>query len=78
MENSATAENKLIPAAKEISQIFIYMPARNYIMAKKRLDKKGEGEVLSWEFFLKVILVISAAALLYFMMRWLGNAFLPK
>lgn len=47
-------------------------------MVKKRFSKKAQGDILSFEYIIKILLVIIVAGALYFLMRAIGNAFLPK
>lgn len=51
---------------------------RNTAMIKKRFNKKGQGAILSYRWLIKILLIIIVAGILYFMLRRIGNAFLPR
>ena len=47
-------------------------------MVKKRFNKRGQADILPFEYIITILLIIIIAAALYFSMRLIGNAFLPK
>jgi len=47
-------------------------------MVRKRFDKKGQEAVPSYSYLLKILLVAAIAIALFFILRSIGNAVLPK
>ncbi|MBL7055547.1 hypothetical protein ISS07_01400 [Candidatus Woesearchaeota archaeon] len=47
-------------------------------MEKKRLGKKSEQGASSYKMLIKILLVMVIAGILYFMIRRIGNAFVPQ
>ncbi len=47
-------------------------------MVKKRFNKKGQEGIFVPKYLLNILLIILIAIALYFMIRGIGNAFLPK
>ena len=58
--------------------MFIYMPSRYNIVVQKRLNKKGQDASSSYKYLLTILLVLAIAIALYFILRSIGNAVLPK
>ena len=47
-------------------------------MIKKRLSKKAQEASESYSYLVKILLIIAIAIALYYTLRSIGNAFLPK
>ncbi|MEK6869574.1 MAG: hypothetical protein AABX74_05050 [Nanoarchaeota archaeon] len=47
-------------------------------MVQKRLNKKGQDASSSYKYLLTILLVLAIAIALYFILRSIGNAVLPK
>ena len=54
------------------------MHFRYCIMVKKRFNKKGQEASQSYKYLMTLLLVAAIAATLYFTLRAIGNAALPK
>ena len=51
---------------------------RYNLMVQKRLNKKGQEASHSYKYLLAILLVIAVAISLYFILRSIGNAVMPK
>ncbi|MBI2557965.1 hypothetical protein HYW20_01475 [Candidatus Woesearchaeota archaeon] len=47
-------------------------------MIKKKIYKRGEEGAPGFSYLIKILFIILVATALYFMIRRIGNAFLPK
>ena len=47
-------------------------------MVKKRFNKRSQVRALSFEYIVKILLIIIVVAALFYSLWRIGNAFLPK